>query len=94
MTYRRDVEDPVAWRYKDSRGHWRYVGSRPEKVYDKYLKPEPLYASPVAADIREPTKCPTCKGEKTVQVQCYPSFPHGGHSRQVCGDCRGTGSKS
>ena len=36
--------EPVAWRYKDARGHWRYTGTRPGLEH-AILKPEPLYAS-------------------------------------------------
>ena len=36
---------PVAWRYKDSRGHWRYCGKRPDPGSDYLLHPEPLYAA-------------------------------------------------
>lgn len=40
--------EPAAWRYKDSRGHWRYVGNMPNFDFAgeyKSLKPEPLYVS-------------------------------------------------
>lgn len=35
---------PVAWRYKDSRGHWRYTGSQPKPEHE-ILQAEPLYAT-------------------------------------------------
>lgn len=35
----------VAWRYKDSRGHWRYTGSEPKPEH-AILKAEPLYTLP------------------------------------------------
>lgn len=37
---------PVAWRYRDSRGHWRYTGSEPKPEH-AILKAEPLYAGKV-----------------------------------------------
>jgi hypothetical protein len=33
---------PVAWRYKDARGHWRYTGSEPKPEHE-ILQSEPLY---------------------------------------------------
>lgn len=39
--------EPVAWRYTDSRGHFRYRGAPWLNVAEyTYLKPEPLYAAP------------------------------------------------
>ena len=41
-----DRGEAVAYRYKDSRGHWRYVGSRPNFPTEyRSLNPEPLYAA-------------------------------------------------
>lgn len=56
------AQEPVAWRYKCSRGHWRYVKGRTgwENEYPT-LKPEPLYARPV------PVKVP--EGWKLVPVE-------------------------
>lgn len=47
----RPAPEPVAWRYTDSRGHYRYCGWKPgfDKEYPM-LKPEPLYAAPPAKD--------------------------------------------
>jgi hypothetical protein len=43
--------EPVAWRYKDARGHWRYRGYVPNfDVEYSILKPEPLFAHPPAAE--------------------------------------------
>ena len=47
--------EPVAWRYKDSHNHWRYVGHRPDAGYDSLLKPEPLYATLPAPQAAEPS---------------------------------------
>jgi hypothetical protein len=41
-------EEPVAWRYKDSRGNWRYVGNKPNLELHPILEPLPLYAHPAA----------------------------------------------
>ena len=42
--------EPVAWRYKDSRGHWRYRGYKANfDVEYSILKPEPLYATPTTS---------------------------------------------
>lgn len=48
--------EPVAWRYQDARGHYRYRGYVPR--FDKdyaILKPIPLYTSP--QPVREPLTC-------------------------------------
>ena len=37
---------PVAWRYKDTRGYWRYVGYKADYSPPLSLKPEKLYAAP------------------------------------------------
>ena len=37
--------EPVAWRYEDERGFWRYVGFKPVSPS------EPLYAAPPAVDV-------------------------------------------
>src|ERR1700733_9410726 len=39
---------PVAWRYKDTRGHWRYTGSEPKPEH-AILKAGPLYAAPIGS---------------------------------------------
>jgi len=40
--------EAVAWRYKDSRGHWRYRGYKPNfDVEYSTLKPERLFAHPL-----------------------------------------------
>lgn len=36
-------QQPVAWRYRDSRGHWRYCGNKPAAYACDLLKPEPLF---------------------------------------------------
>jgi hypothetical protein len=41
---------PVAWRYKDARGHWRYTGNEPKPEH-AILKAEPLYASRVGLSV-------------------------------------------
>lgn len=44
------VQEPVAWRYTDARGHYRYRGYVPNFDVDyKLLKPQPLYTTPPAA---------------------------------------------
>ena len=42
-------QEPVAWRYTDARGHYRYRGfvANFDKKYPM-LKPQPLYTSPIA----------------------------------------------
>lgn len=44
-------QEPVAYRYKDARGHWRYVGAPLTKGWDfpQNLNHEPLYAAPQPA---------------------------------------------
>jgi hypothetical protein len=44
-------QEPVAYRYKDARGHWRYVGAPLTKGWDfpQNLHHEPLYAAPQPA---------------------------------------------
>lgn len=44
-------QEPVAYRYKDARGHWRYVGAPLTKGWDfpQSLNHEPLYAAPQPA---------------------------------------------
>lgn len=43
---RNDCE-PVAWRYKDGRGHWRFVrAGRPGYCPPAIVQPEPLYTAP------------------------------------------------
>ncbi len=38
--------ESVAWRYKDARGHWRYVGPHGlDERSARILKPEPLFAA-------------------------------------------------
>ena len=51
-----DKVEPVAWRYKDSRGHYRYVGNFP-KFNEKYqlLKPVPLYLHPASTTLSKET---------------------------------------
>lgn len=58
--------EPVAHRYKDARGHWRYVGAPLTKGWDfpQTLNQEPLYTAPQAAPPagREPQCwCLTCR---------------------------------
>lgn len=49
------VQEPVAWRYTDARGHYRYRGYVPNfDVEYKLLKPQPLYATSPAAPVQEP----------------------------------------
>ena len=44
------VQEPVAWRYTDSRGHYRYRGYVPGfDVEYSLLKPQALYTTPPAA---------------------------------------------
>jgi hypothetical protein len=39
--------EPAAWRYKTSRGTWRYIGPRGMDEHNaRILKPEPLYSAP------------------------------------------------
>lgn len=46
-TIEADSGEAVAWRYVDSRGHYRYRGYRPNFDIDyKILKPIPLFTSP------------------------------------------------
>jgi hypothetical protein len=46
---------PVAWRYTDARGHYRYRGYRPGfDVEYSLLKPQALYTTPPAAPVQEP----------------------------------------
>ena len=42
-------QDPVAFRYKSTKGHWRYVGAPLTKGWDfpTELNHAPLYAAPV-----------------------------------------------
>lgn len=44
-------QEPVAYRYKDARGHWRYVGAPLTKGwgFPQNLNHEPLYAAPQPA---------------------------------------------
>ncbi len=41
--------EPAAWRYKDTHGHWRYTGTKPDAYHVPLLKPEPLYATQAPA---------------------------------------------
>lgn len=45
--------EAVAWRYRDSHGHWRYCGSEPNLLSCLILKPEPLYTQPPAPQVDE-----------------------------------------
>ena len=43
-----EKQEPVAWRYQDARGHYRYVTHRPDVAWapNDILKPIPLYTHP------------------------------------------------
>lgn len=58
--------EPVAWRYQDARGHYRYRGYVPR--FDKdyaILKPIPLYTSP------QPVREPMPRRTLLDMTQCY-----------------------
>lgn len=65
--------EPVAWRYQDARGHYRYRGYVPR--FDKdyaLLKPIPLYTSP--QPVREPLTPEQIDAAAKMMAECmdYP----------------------
>lgn len=58
MSNEQQAQEPVAWRYQNSRGHYRYRGY--VKGFDvdyKILRPIPLYTAPPLRDLSKDEIC-------------------------------------
>jgi len=67
-TKEQQTQEPVVWRYQDSRGHYRYRSY--VKGFDadyKILRPVPLYAAPPLRDLSDEEIMDCWKCQKPVQ---------------------------
>jgi hypothetical protein len=67
-SHTKPVQEPVAWRYTDARGHYRYRGYVPNfDVEYKLLKPQALcLCDQPAAPVQEPVGRVTFEGDEVV----------------------------
>lgn len=86
--------EPVAWRYQDARGNYRYRGYVPR--FDKdyaLLKPIPLYTSP--QPVREPLTCEWSHNDDDGfwETSCGEAwrFDDGGPKENSMNFCHGCG---
>lgn len=86
------TDEPVAYRYKDVRGNWRYVGA---PLTQGWAAPEnlsflPLYDTPQSDNEEVPDVCPRCEGSGAIVVPS-DNGPDAYNVEVCCPHCEGTG---